>query len=489
MVKRMNVLLVNPRYNGCSEIPPLGLECLASLLDDQGIDVSILDLDICSDEEGRKTLYDKLERSYPQIVGVTAMSHSFQSARQVCGIVKKLNPAALTVMGGIHATVRSDEILREQNDIDVCVRGEGETTFRELVDHFMAGQDFSGVKGISFRKDGKVIHNRDRDLNRNLDELPNPAHCLVDNEKYRTRSISSSRGCHHNCTFCSIQAQYHRTVRTRDAASIADEIASLADNGAKRIMFTDDNFTFSLRRVREICGWIERLGLAGKVSFYAEGRIDDVCRNPIIASILSNVGFQGLYIGAESGSAEILEYYGKDMHPGDIMKGVAYCIEQNLTPVLNFILLGPRDTVDTMRETIRLAKQIFEMGAEITYAETLNPYPGTPIQEALAKDDMYREEQGVYYFKSYHGIELEWVLRLCNAARAITELLHREEKHFVHRKTYFEMSYLDELLSGNIPIRFQELYARHDAGKDGAAPADIEEIHRYMIATIKGASL
>jgi anaerobic magnesium-protoporphyrin IX monomethyl ester cyclase len=388
-------------------------------------------------------------------------------------------------MGGIHATVMSDEILREHSHIDVCVRGEGEWTFRELIHCFISGQALSGIEGISYRESGKITHNKDRALLRNLDELPNPAHHIIRSEKYRTRSISSSRGCHHNCNFCSIQAQYHRTVRIRNAAAIAEELRALVESGARRVMFTDDNFTFSLKRVRELCGGIERMGLAGKVEFYAEGRIDDICRDPIMASILSDSGFKKLYIGAESGSAEILDYYNKGTSPEDIIRGVAQCIEQNLMPVVNFILFGPKDTIGTMKETIRLARQIFEMGAEIVYAETLIPYPGTPIQNSLAIDGMFQEQQGIYYFRSYHGIEIEWVLRLCNIARAITELLHREDKYFSDKKAYFELGYLDELLSGRMPARFEELYNKHLCRKYMILSSIIEEIHEHITATIR----
>ena len=482
----MNVLLVNPRYNGCSEIPPLGLECLASPLLWEGIDVSILDLDIYSAEEGRDALKDAIQRKQPQIVGVTAMSHSYSSAQEVCTIAKNLHPDALTVMGGIHATAMFDEILRKQQDIDVCVRGEGELVFRELVLCFNTRQAFSGVEGISYRDDGRIIHNADRALLRNLKDLPRPAHHLVDNEKYRTRSISSSRGCIHSCTFCSIQTQYRHTVRTRDAAILAEEIRTLACSGARRIMFTDDNFTFSLKRVRGICSWIQRLGLTGRVEFYAEGRIDDICRNPIMASVLSDAGFRGLYIGAESGSVEILNYYRKGTGPGDIIRGVTHCIEQNLTPVVNFILFGPRDTIDTIRETIRLARQIFEMGADIVYAETIIPYPGTPIQKELAVDGKFREERGVYYFKSYHDVDMGWFLQLCNLARTIAGLLHTEDRFFARKKAYVELGCLDELLGGCVPARFKDLYDRYNRGGQESLPANVEEIYQYIKEAVRG---
>jgi hypothetical protein len=125
------------------------------------------------------------------------------------------------------------------------------------------------------------------------------------------------------------------------------------------------------------------------------------------------------------------------------------------------------------------------MGAEIVYAEILIPYPGTPIQESLASDGMFEEQQGIYYFRSYYGIEIEWVLRLCNIARAITELLHREDKYFSYKKAYFELGYLDELLSGRIPTRFEEFYNQQSSGERAVLPSKIEEIHRYITATIR----
>ncbi len=477
----MNLLLVNPRYNGRAEIPPLSLECLAAPLLEGGLGIHILDLDCLSDEEGQAELAAAIRKVKPRIVGVTAMSHSFPSARKVCAAAKAFDPAVVTVMGGVHATVRSEDILAVHPEVDVCVRGEGEETFGELVCAVDSGQSFSAVAGVTYRANGAVVRNEDRALIGNLDELPGAAYGLVDPVRYRTRSISGSRGCYHRCTFCSIQSQYGRTVRARSAGAIARDIEVLAGSGARRIMFTDDNFTTSMKRVKEICGGIERLGLAGKVDFYAEGRIDDICRNPIMASVMSDAGFRSLYIGAESGSAEILDYYRKDATPEDIAAGVAYCIEQNLTPVVNFILFGPRDSIATMKETIGLARRVFEMGAEIVYAEALIPYPGTPIQEELKRDGMFREEDGIYFFRSYHGIEMDCVLRLCNVARAMAELLHGGDRYFAEQRAYRELGCIDELLSGTVPASFAAM-VRERSALDAALAARIDAIQEYLAA-------
>jgi len=96
----MNILLVNPRYNGKSEIPPLGLESVASPLLEEDLDVLILDLDIGESQDMDERLLKCLKEFKPAIVGVTSLSDSFASARHVFETVKAVNHEILTVWGG-----------------------------------------------------------------------------------------------------------------------------------------------------------------------------------------------------------------------------------------------------------------------------------------------------------------------------------------------------------------------------------------------------
>jgi anaerobic magnesium-protoporphyrin IX monomethyl ester cyclase len=478
----MDVLLVNPRYNGLSEIPPLGLECIAAVLSKHAIDTAIIDLDIYHHQEVHDYFSRLLKNHMPKIVGVTAMSHSFASAIAVCQIAKEFNRDVLTVLGGIHATVRYDSILREQQAVDVIVRGEGELSFLELTQHFLKGRPFSHIDGISFHTDGKTVHNNDRGLAKDLDSFPLPSHDLVENEKYRTRSISSSRGCFHNCTFCSIHSLSGDIIRIRSIDAIITEIEDLIRCGARRIMFTDENFTFSFKRVKQLCSEIVRRRLHEKVVFYAEGRIDDICKTPFMAHVLSDAGFRGLYIGAESGSQEILNYYRKETTPDTIVQGVSYCVEQNLMPIVNFILYGPRDTVETMKETIGLAKRVYESGAEIVYAEMLIPYPGTPIKDELEREGKFRESKEIYFFDSYHGMDIDWILQLCNISRDITYLIHREDRYFYMKKTYFELQYVEELLEKKVPLTFEDIY--NDYRDKGNIPDTFKTVNNTIMNLI-----
>lgn len=468
----MNVLLVNPRYNGCAEIPALGLEYIAAPLLQEGFHVSILDLDILTEEKAHAALIEAIKTKPPDVVGVTSLSHSHRAAVQVCETAKSFNPEIVTVLGGMHATVLSDEILTRQTDVDVIVRGEGEKSFLEVVKRRQWNEGFEDVEGVSFRRNGKIVHKDDRMPEKDLDRLLMPSHHLVENRFYRTRSISSSRGCHHDCTFCSIQSQYHHVVRARSVSNLMEEIQCLITLGAKRIMFTDDDFLFNIRRIRELCSGIMKDGFHEKVAFYAEARIDDICRNPLTARVLSEAGFRGVYIGAESGSDRILEYYRKGIRREDILRGVAFCVEQNLTPVVNFIILGPEDDIDSIRETISLAKKVFENGAEIAYTETLIPYPGTPVMEALTREGRLRESEGSYFFDPAFGIDLERFYSLFDKAREMTHRHHKKDLYYNTQKPYFELDYfcrlleranMDETTEERMVIRRGELFKqKHD---------------------------
>ena len=99
--------------------------------------------------------------------------------------IKKVDMGALVVLGGIHPTVLTDATLR-QPGVDVVVRGEGEETFTELVELVLSGKDYTRINGISYKKGGNIVHNPDRSMIRNLDDIPSFPYHLFENimDKY-----------------------------------------------------------------------------------------------------------------------------------------------------------------------------------------------------------------------------------------------------------------------------------------------------------------
>ncbi len=454
----MDVLLVNPFFNGRAEIPPLGLASVAAPLPRQEIGVEILDLDLApSPREGLSLLRERIAGGRPRILGVTALTNSFPSALEVFRTAKDEDPDIFSVLGGVHGTVLHDELLRRHEFIDAVVRGEGEATFPALAQAVLRGDHPGSMEGITFRSSRGIVVTPDRPPEPDLDVFPLPGHDLVENDRYRTRSLSSSRGCPHRCTFCSIRSLYGGTVRMRSAGSLLDEIRFLIGQGARRIMFTDDNFTMDARRIREICASLAGGSLNRGVEYFAQGRADDLCRIPLMAGMLREAGFRALYIGAESGSQEILDSYRKGIGPQDVLRAVSLCIEQDLTPVVNFILLGPLDTQETVTETIHLAKRIFESGADIAYTEAVIPYPGTPLREELRRDGLLRETDGMDHFAPRRGLDPVRFFRLCDLARDMNRLVYGGDPLFGARRVYYDLAFLEFLLHRKSPTVFTEL--------------------------------
>ncbi len=281
----MNVLLINPSQRqvygkiGAPDYPPLGLGYIASILENKGHKVKIIDID--ADVISLK-VFLAIAKRY-DIVGLTSTSPTFNQAENLCKLVKE-NTKAITILGGIHATIVPSECLK--NDfIDFIVRGEGEKTIVDLLDTLKNNKDIKNVKGISFKKNNKIIHNPSRELIKNLDEIPFPARHLFSQQKYTypdsllspVMPIMSSRGCPHNCTFCCTKLIFSRSVRFRSPKNIVDEIEQLIKNyGVKEIHFWDDNFTLNKKRVFQIKDELKKRNIKLKFAFPNGLRVDQV---------------------------------------------------------------------------------------------------------------------------------------------------------------------------------------------------------------------
>ncbi len=445
----MKILLVNPAFDGRAEVPPLGLLCLAAVLIDNGIDTRVTDLDVQEPRSGNdpcQKLHEVISGFGPSVLGVTSTSRNFDSARQVISCAKGFSPGIVCVLGGVHATVAYPGILENIPALDFLIRGEGEYSFLQLVRRLAEKRSFEHIEGLSFRSGTGIVHNP-RGGPVDLNGHPMPAHHLIGNGGYRARSISAARGCFHGCTFCSIKEMYGTSVRLRAVASIVEEIHCLTTLGARRIMFTDDNFTADHSRVARLCGAINKMGLAGRAEYIAEGRLDDIARNPLTAQVLGESGFSYIYAGAESGSQRVLDYYRKKTTPEAIFEGAVHCLNNNVMPVVNFILLGPRDSVRTIRETILFARRLFESGAQIAYTETLVPYPGTPVRMQLAKKGRLLEKDGIYWFEPAGEPGYEEFISLFAMARETARQRFGHRQLFDQQRVYLELGCLDEVLS------------------------------------------
>jgi anaerobic magnesium-protoporphyrin IX monomethyl ester cyclase len=202
----------------------------------------------------------------PDIVGVTVpFSGWWVSINEVISAVKTVNKGITTVLTGLHPSVRPKECLSDPN-IDFVVIGEPEQTVSELVD--VLDENKAGiekVRGLGFNKGGKTVITAPRPLIQNLDSLPFPARHLLPMKEYFEAvkenplrgeinkpwsMMITSRGCPHNCVFCTIHNVMGRGWRARSPQNVVDEIELLVRTyKIRQIDFFDDNMTLDKKRV------------------------------------------------------------------------------------------------------------------------------------------------------------------------------------------------------------------------------------------------
>ena len=153
------VLFINPfpyytpGINEATTYPPIGVAYLAAVLEKKGIEVKIIDANAFS--LTNKEIYRQAKKFSPEIIGITTNIHTARAGRELGEFLRKKFPNKIIIFGGPYATAEPDIILKETK-ADFVVKGEGELTIIDLLDNI---DNAESVKGISYRKNNKIIHN------------------------------------------------------------------------------------------------------------------------------------------------------------------------------------------------------------------------------------------------------------------------------------------------------------------------------------------
>lgn len=378
----MRVLLINPFYP-ISETPspPLGLAYLAAALEEAGAEVRVLDLVVHPYSEER--LASLLEEFQPQIVGITAVTMTVDHAMGVLAEVRRTHPHIVTVMGGPHVSFSARETLQACPALDIAVIGEGERTIVELVRAAAGGRGVGDINGIAFRDGGRVRISARREFIADLDSLPPPARHLLPLGRYRALgmpiSMTTTRGCPHQCIFCVGRKMVGSRVRYRSPQRVVDELEALSGLGFHQVNIADDLFTADRRHCTAVCDEILRRGL--KVKWTSFARVDTVSEE--VLSRMKAAGCAAVSFGVESANREILKTIKKRITPEQVVEAVRMCARTGVTPFASFILGLPGETPETIQESMEFGRQMKELGLLYGF-HLLAPFPGTEVRERSA---------------------------------------------------------------------------------------------------------
>jgi len=362
-----------PEASGVAEnsSPPLGLLYIASCLLEAGISVAVYDLNICSAD--LVDLEYIINTTNPKIVGISILTAVSEISKILCREIKKISSEIIIVAGGPHSSALPDHLLAD-NSVDVVVRGEGELTFVELAKAILAKNRFESISGISFSQGNKIIHNPDRELIDPLDGVPLPARHLIDINDYIQRApIITSRGCKHNCIFCSSVLLRGHRYRTRSLKNVLKEINELTKPGISEIEVQDDDLSGD-----PVCLMNLANAFKEKAIYWAcQGTISTFKEHPELVGTLSASGCKQIFFGVESGNDDIL-FKVKRINKKDVLNVISSVISSGMSAVASFIIGWPEDTIQTIEETLQLALTLRRMHVHTPFS-ILTPFPGTPI--------------------------------------------------------------------------------------------------------------
>lgn len=374
--------------------PPLAPLTIARPLVREGYEVRIVD------ENVTPRAIDVLrDCPRPLWVGISALGgNTVNTGRRLAKWVRKLWPGVPIVWGGWNPTLLPHLYEHESAApwCDAFVQGRGEAQALEITRRLAAGRrDFDGIPGVSWRDDRGVVHKSPRAPFDDPSESEIlPYHLIEDLEPYTTKygmiSYISSYGCPHRCEFCGIPAGTQTFKWTRNDR-VVSHLKHLVGMGMREVIFFDDNFFTSKRRVLDLARKILDAGLG--ITWHCNGRVDQVLRfSDEELRLVARSGCKSINIGYETGDQNVADGVTKDYEVGSIYDLAALMARCGVGLSLNFIVGLPGETPESLVESLESLKRIYAIQNDMDVSWYIfMPSPGTPLWAKMVRDGVMPE--------------------------------------------------------------------------------------------------
>ena len=271
------------------------------------------------------------------------------------------------------------------------VRGEGETTFRELLRAIERGESLDGIPGLSWRNGSEFVHNPDRpvsQLRRGELRLPSRDARVLDGYTLLGRPvdvIETSRGCTFDCSFCSIIEMRGRNFHTFDFERVLADISDARAHGARTLFLVDDNITLDVRRFEALCQAIIDAGL-NDLDYVVQGMTSAIAEHgETLAPLMRRAGFRYVFLGIENVLADDLVFLraraknAKREHGKTVgnaaLDAIDYLHRNGMFVVGGLIVGNPDDTREAVQANLDFAREHVDW----PYIQHPTPYPRTPM--------------------------------------------------------------------------------------------------------------
>lgn len=301
MRKNFKIMFIQGKSRYEQHAPPLGLGYLAAVAEQKGWEVKIIDNIARFADYTDDQILKEAQLYQPDIICIPINISTIKSSY---ALVKKLSSLnTLLISGGPHPTLFPDEAIK--SGFHAIVMGEGEITLSEIFDAVEQNNSLHNILGISFKENGKIVHNPPRPFIKNLDDIPFPALHLFQTGDYAKnpeqfklfQGVVTSRGCPYECSFCTIPQASNRKYRYRSIENVVEGIKQLKEKwGVSYIIFYDELFTVNKKRTMELCDAFINSGL--NIKWNCTTRVDLVDHELLLK--MKNAGCDYVAFGIES---------------------------------------------------------------------------------------------------------------------------------------------------------------------------------------------
>ena len=405
MNERFRVLLINISLRPKSErlFFPIGFAYIATAISNAGFESEILDLDVLrlSDEE----LEMQIKNAKFNVVAMGCIVTGYKYIKKTCELIKKYHDIPIIVGNSVATSI--PHILLNKTKADIGVIGEGDITIIELLSALRDKTPIEDVKGIFFKKNGKVVFTKERELIKSLDDFPFINYDLFNINVYLERfklnipepypiefdkiialPINTARGCPFQCTFC-----YHvfrgKKYRHRSVENIVNEIEILKEKyGLNYVQFADELSLFSKKQAEKLADYFIKKKI--NIFWTADCRAGFFKENDIeLAKKLKLAGCVSLGYSLESADETILKAMDKHIKIKDFEAQTKILHEVGIIPVTSLVIGYPQETPETLQKTFDccLKCNIYPS------AGYLLPQPDTPMYDLAIEMGIIKDEE------------------------------------------------------------------------------------------------
>jgi radical SAM superfamily enzyme YgiQ (UPF0313 family) len=291
----------------------------------------------------------------PDLIGLSCYVWNVKTLMAVSRRIKEVKPEIKIVLGGPEVGPLATEVLRTHPCVDMVVKSEGEIPFSEIVEAFRNGGDYNDVRGIAFRRAGKIHETENAPILDDLNHIPSPHLLRYGQHKGRIICLETQRGCVFRCNFCFYNKDLSIRNRRFDIARVKEEIFFWLQQEVDQIYLMDPVFNLNANRAKEICHFVARHNYR-KIGFHTEVWAEFIDEE--MARLFKEGNFTFLEVGLQTTDDTVLAGVERRLKLKRFMEGINQLKKFDLRFELQLIYGLPGETRASFKRSLDFAASL-----------------------------------------------------------------------------------------------------------------------------------